>query len=81
MNDKPKERFISLREASDRLGITDTSIRQRKCGTEKLTHVRPGGAKRVLLVESEVDQLVDDWIRRARSQRPDIVIERLLKVV
>jgi hypothetical protein len=79
--EKRKERFISIAEAAERLSINHTSIRKRKCGTDRLTHVRPGGGKRVLLIESEVDALVDHMIERARAQTPAAAVNRHLRRV
>lgn len=59
---KQRERLISLREAARRLSLSKESVRQKRCGTESLTHVWQG--KKIYLIESEVEahleRLIDD---------------------
>jgi len=76
-----KESLLSLTEAARRLQISQDSVRRRRCGTERLTHVRPGGARRILLVESEIEALLAEWIRRARTQTPGAAVEKYLRRV
>ena len=73
------ERLIGLKEAADRLGINKASVRLRRLGTEHLTHIRPGGGKRILLVESEVDELIESFISRGRQQTPPAAVKRHLR--
>ena len=62
---KVDSRLISFKTASRLLGGMGVStIRERKGGTENLTHV-PGFGRRVFLIRTEVEQLVDDRIARA----------------
>ena len=76
-----KEALISLQQAAVKLGIDESSIRRRRMGTERLSHVRPGGARRILLVESEIEALLAEWIRRARTQTPGAAVEKYLRRV
>ena len=76
-----KDSLLSLKAAAARLGISQDSIRKRRCGTESLSHIRPGGGRRILLIESEVNGLVDEWIRRARAQTPRAAVEKYLRRV
>jgi len=72
-------KLLSLTQAAARLGINETSIRRRRCGTERLSHVRPGGGRRILLVEREITALVEEWIKRAQSQTPGAAVEKYLR--
>jgi predicted DNA-binding transcriptional regulator AlpA len=74
--DKPKEKLISIHEAAAKLHIGASSIFRRGLGTENLTHIRPGGGRRILLIESEVDQLIETWIARAKEQSPAAAVVR-----
>ena len=59
--------LISFEDASELLGgLHPNTIRQRKGGTELLTHV-PGFGRRVFLVRSEVMELVDRKIQQAQA--------------
>lgn len=62
-------RLISFSEAAEILKLHPSSIRQRKAGTEGLTHVR-GLGRRVHLIESEVlalrQRVVDESLARDR---------------
>jgi hypothetical protein len=56
---KIDSRLMSFEEASSHLGgIHPNTIRQRKGGTETLTHVS-GFGRRVFLIRAEVEQLIE----------------------
>lgn len=60
-------RLISFEEAGELMGgLHPNTIRQRKAGTETLTHV-PGFGRRVFLVRSEVLDLIDRKIAQAEA--------------
>jgi hypothetical protein len=63
-----ESRLISFEEASQLLGGEDglhpNTIRQRKGGTENLTHV-PGFGRRQFLIREEVLELVEEKIKEA----------------
>ena len=60
-------RLISFEEAAQLLGgISTSAIRQRKGGTESLTHV-PGFGRRVFLIRTEVEELVTQRIEQAKA--------------
>ena len=62
------KRLISFDDAAALLGgIHPNSIRQRKAGTEDLTHV-PGFGRRVFLVRSEVEELITKKIEQAKAK-------------
>jgi len=64
MNRSP---LISFAEASEALGgVSVSAIRQRKSGTEGLTHV-PGFGRRVFLIRAEVDALIERKIAEAQA--------------
>lgn len=58
--------LISFEEASRILPLHHTTFRQRKAGTDELTHVRLG--RRVFLVRSEVEALAQKTIKSARAE-------------
>lgn len=59
--------LISFKDAADLLGgLNANTIRQRKGGTELLTHV-PGFGRRVFLVRSEVMELVQRRVDQAKA--------------
>ena len=58
--------LITFQEAAMVLRLHHTTIRQRKAGTEMLTHV-PQGRRRFLL-RSEVDALYQRTVRQAKEQ-------------
>lgn len=60
-----ESRLISFEEARRLLaGLSLSAIRDRKAGTENLTHV-PGFGRRVFLIREEVLALVDQRIAQA----------------
>lgn len=62
---KTDSRLMSFEEAGQALGgMSASTIRQRKGGTESLTHV-PGFGRRVFLIRAEVDALVRQRIDQA----------------
>lgn len=61
------ERLMSFEEAARALGgLHPNTLRQRKAGTDKLTHV-PGFGRRVFLVRAEVMELVTQKIQQAQA--------------
>lgn len=67
MSAKVDSRLMSFEEASELLGgLHPNSIRQRKAGTDMLTHV-PGFGRRVFLVRSEVMELIETRIQQAQA--------------
>ena len=65
---KHDSRLISFNEASEILGgMTASAIRQRKAGTENLTHV-PGLGRRIFLIRAEVEALVEQLIETAQAK-------------
>lgn len=70
-------KLISFEEAAELLGgINSSTIRQRKGGTEGLTHVR-GFGRRVFLIRSEVLALVDRKI--AQAEADNRALQRFLR--
>ena len=66
-----KSRLISFEEASKILGgLHPNTLRQRKGGTETLTHVS-GFGRRVMLIRDEVEALVDLKITQAQAAERD----------
>lgn len=64
---KPDSPLISFDEAGALMGgLHPNTIRQRKAGTDSLTHVS-GFGRRVFLIRSEVIDLVDRQIALARA--------------
>lgn len=64
MNESP---LISFEDAAALLGgMHPNTIRQRKAGTELLTHV-PGFGRRVFLVRTEVMELLERKIAQAQA--------------
>ncbi len=61
-----KETLIGLCCAAALLNLSKSTILQRKCGTENLTHVRRG--TRVSLILEEVIQLKAEWISESLPQ-------------
>lgn len=59
--------LISFEGAADLLQLHHTTIRQRKAGTEMLTHV-PGLGRRKFLIREEVEALARRLIGRAVEQ-------------
>ena len=63
--------LISFEEAAQVLGGLHTStLRERKAGTENLTHVR-GFGRRVMLLREEVNALIDSKIAQAQATERD----------
>lgn len=65
-------RLMSFEEAAKLIGgemggLHPNSIRQRKAGTEMLTHV-PGFGRRVFLIRAEVMELIESRIRQAEAK-------------
>jgi len=59
--------LISFAEASELMaGVSVSAIRQRKGGTESLTHVS-GFGRRVFLIRAEVDALIERKIAEAQA--------------
>jgi hypothetical protein len=70
MNEKESP-LISFDEAAQMLGgLHPNTLRQRKAGTERLTHVR-GFGKRVMLLREEVSALVELKIAQAHASERD----------
>lgn len=70
MNEKESP-LISFDEAAQMLGgLHPNTLRQRKAGTERLTHVR-GFGKRVMLLREEVNALVELKIAQAHAAERD----------
>ena len=66
-----QSRLISFQEASQLLGGLHTStLRQRKGGSENLTHVA-GFGRRVMLIREEVESLVQLRIDQAQAAERD----------
>lgn len=66
-----RSRLISFDEAGKLLGgLHPNTLRERKGGTENLTHVR-GFGRRVLLIREEVDGLVESRIAQSLSAERD----------
>jgi hypothetical protein len=66
-----QSRLISFQEASQLLGGLHTNtLRQRKGGSEKLTHVA-GFGRRVMLIREEVESLVQLRIDQAQAAERD----------
>ena len=61
-----KDRLITFEQAGEIIALHHTTFRQRKAGTESLTHVRMG--RRVLLVKSEVEALAQRLINEQRQE-------------
>jgi hypothetical protein len=61
-----KSLYLSFEEAALMLKLHHTTIRQRKAGTEMLTHV-PQGRRRFLL-KNEVEALQQRTIKQAKEQ-------------
>lgn len=58
--------LVSFEEAGLFLRLHHTTLRQRKAGTDQLTHVRQG--RRVFLVRTEVEALARQVIKSAQSE-------------
>ena len=66
--EKIDPRLMSFEEASQLMGgLHPNTIRQRKGGTEELTHV-PGFGRRVFLVRTEVMDLLNRKIAEAQAK-------------
>ena len=64
-------RLISFDEASRLLGgLHPNTLRQRKGGTDSLTHVS-GFGRRVMLIREEVEQLIELKIAQAQAAERD----------
>lgn len=61
-----KSPLMSFEEAGGLMQLHPNTIRQRKGGTDLLTHV-PGFGRRVFLVRSEVMELLDRKIAEAKA--------------
>lgn len=59
-----ESKLVTFEEAAEMLKLHHTTLRQRKGGTEMLTHV-PGFGRRKFLIRSEVQALVDRKINDA----------------
>jgi hypothetical protein len=62
-----QSRLIGFEEAGKLIGINANTLRQRKAGTEMLTHVR-GFGRRIFLIRSEVEELIDNKINQALAE-------------
>jgi len=59
-------RLISFEEAGEMFGgLHANTLRQRKAGTESLTHVPIG--RRIMLIRSEVEDLIEAKIKQAQA--------------
>jgi len=68
MSANTDSRLISFEDAAALMGgLHPNTIRQRKAGTEELTHV-PGFGRRVYLIRAEVEELVDRKIKQAQAE-------------
>jgi hypothetical protein len=71
---KEKVTLITLREAAELLRLDESTIRQRKAGTDSLTLVRQGTGKRqpIFLIREEVEAHIESLVNnaRARKERP-----------
>ena len=66
-----ESRLISFEEAGRLLGgLHPNTLRQRKGGTESLTHI-PGFGRRVMLLRDEVIALVEFKIAQAQAAERD----------
>lgn len=61
------KRLISFADAAEMTGLHPNTIRERKGGTENLTHVS-GFGRRKFLVRSEVLELVDRKIAQSQAE-------------
>jgi hypothetical protein len=62
-----ESRLVSFEEAAKMIGgLSPSTIRQRKARTENLTHVH-GFGRRIFLIRSEVEKLVDEKINQSLS--------------
>jgi hypothetical protein len=69
----PESRLISFEDGAMLLGgMHPNTIRQRKAGTENLTHVH-GFGRRIFLIRSEVEALVEEKISQS------LIYDRKLK--
>ena len=66
-----KQTLINLCCAAVLLDLSESTIRQKKCGTENLTHLRRGTGKRqrISLILEEVVALKAEWIEAAQKPR------------
>ena len=72
-------RLISFEEAGRLLGgLHPNTLRQRKAGTESLTHVN-GFGRRVMLIREEVEALIEFKI--AQAQAADRDRKKMLRLV
>lgn len=62
-----ESRLVSFEDGAEMLNLHHTTVRQRKGGTEMLTHV-PGFGRRKFLIRAEVEALVNSKINRAVEQ-------------
>jgi len=61
-----ESRLISFKTAGELAGgLHPNTFRQRKAGTEKLTHVPIG--RRIMLIREEFDQWLEERINQARA--------------
>jgi hypothetical protein len=60
-------RLVSFEEGAQMLGLHHTTVRQRKGGTEMLTHVA-GLGRRKFLIRAEVEALVAQVIKQSENQ-------------
>ena len=66
-----ESRLISFEEAGRLLGgLHSNTLRQRKGGTETLTHVT-GFGRRVMLIREEVEALINSRISQAQAAERD----------
>lgn len=66
MSARIDRQLISFEEASEIVPLHHTTFRQRKAGTDELTHVRLG--RRVFLVRTEVEALAQKMIKSAKAE-------------
>ena len=62
-----QSKLVSFEEGAEMLQLHHTTVRQRKGGTEMLTHVR-GLGRRKFLIRAEVQALVDRTINESLEQ-------------
>ena len=71
-HEKEKITLIPLQRAADMLNLNESTVRQRKAGTESLTHVRQGHGKkqRISVILEEVEAHIESLVAFAREHNP-----------
>lgn len=66
-----RQTLIGLCCAARLLDLDESTIRQKKCGTEDLTHIRRGSGKRqrISLILEEVIALKAEWINEELEKK------------